>query len=337
MGGPAQKDSKAKGEGKNERGGGEAPETLRATDVYERLTEVWACENVDAQKAKIAEVFELDDGPGVCREALNLEYTFNALLYAHERRFSLKQTKWFHNLINTLRDAIKEPDSSLEEITNRLRTLLLDPLRPPPPKKLKSKSLVPEEEDKKSKVGSSKVVRGKKRVKTSKFKKKSSKKDFKKEDNEPKPEEAVPVTPPPLLTKEEAKGVIDYVKDTILTHFSLYKAVFSESVFEEDKKEVRYPVGKCPDGDEFDLGDAMECSPEEDEKRRKEKEDRINRLVEAYSKNAMAQMESMLKDNSSELLRKMSRFTSRLEELSRDPQANEGNKEEELSREGSPV
>ncbi|GAB5355546.1 hypothetical protein AAMO2058_000214500 [Amorphochlora amoebiformis] len=248
MGGPAQKDSKAKGEGKNERGGGEAPETLRATDVYERLTEVWACENVDAQKAKIAEVFELDDGPGVCREALNLEYTFNALLYAHERRFSLKQTKWFHNLINTLRDAIKEPDSSLEEITNRLRTLLLDPLRPPPPKKLKSKSLVPEEEDKKSKVGSSKVVRGKKRVKTSKFKKKSSKKDFKKEDNEPKPEEAVPVTPPPLLTKEEAKGVIDYVKDTILTHFSLYKAVFSESVFEEDKKEVRYPVGKCPDG-----------------------------------------------------------------------------------------
>jgi len=184
-------------------------DTPAVADPFDRIQEIWSEKDPKEQRAKTAEIFNLQDGSGVCRESLLVDYSFLTLLHAYQRQYSRNQTKFFYELMCALKELIADPKSTLEQAITYLKGILLTPLA-----------------DNKSAA----TRKSGKEISEEEVKEEAGKSDMKSQDASPS-----------IFTHSQIKGIIDYVKSKLFSHFWLYKAAFSEE-FHQERKTVHFSL-----------------------------------------------------------------------------------------------
>jgi hypothetical protein len=74
--------------------------------------------------------FEMEDGPGVCRESISLDLSYHSLLFAHESGFNIEQIKVFWNIMEHLMKKLRDVTCTQEDCWQYFkdRVLLNSPL-----------------------------------------------------------------------------------------------------------------------------------------------------------------------------------------------------------------
>jgi len=76
---------------------------------FDRIDEIWALDGqFAAQRAKVGEIFEIEDGPGVCAQSLSLDDVYSHLHFARTLGLNLDQTRLFFDLMQELRRLFSE-------------------------------------------------------------------------------------------------------------------------------------------------------------------------------------------------------------------------------------
>uniref|UniRef100_A0A7S3YI02 Uncharacterized protein n=1 Tax=Lotharella globosa TaxID=91324 RepID=A0A7S3YI02_9EUKA len=188
----------------------EGGEPAAQQDVFDRVGEIWELKTPEEQRAKAGAILELEDRPGVSRESLKLDFSFHTLLYAKERKFSKGQTKFLYDMMMALLEDIRGAESSLDKTSVLFKKLLLEPLRAP---RNDSKTQEP----------------------------KNNEAEGQPEGDEQKAQQETQVLHPSIFSHQQIKDIIDYVKDSILRHHALYRAVFGQDCSQQ-KKTVTFQV-----------------------------------------------------------------------------------------------
>jgi hypothetical protein len=83
---------------------------------FERIEEVWALEGqFDAQRQLVGTIFGVEDGPGVCVQALTLDDVYAHLVFARRIGLNNEQTKVFFSIMQSLHQGLADGKIEMED------------------------------------------------------------------------------------------------------------------------------------------------------------------------------------------------------------------------------
>jgi hypothetical protein len=83
---------------------------------FERIEEVWALEGqFDAQRQLVGTIFGVEDGPGVCVQALTLDDVYAHLVFARRIGLNNEQTKVFFTIMQSLHQGLADNNVNMED------------------------------------------------------------------------------------------------------------------------------------------------------------------------------------------------------------------------------